>query len=63
MKRSILSISIPPKENPAVRELVERLPQWLRTDLSSADVIQRQRAQDALIGMIATITPSTNRDP
>lgn len=36
----------------AVRELVERLPQWLRADLSATDVAARKRAEDVLRAMI-----------
>jgi hypothetical protein len=36
----------------AVRELVERLPQWLRADLSAIDISARKRAEDVLLAMI-----------
>ena len=40
----------------SVRQMVERMPKWLRVDLSSADPMLRQRAEDALFAMIAAAT-------
>jgi hypothetical protein len=36
-----------------LNEMVKRLPQWLRSDLCSSDISLRDRAEDALIAMIA----------
>lgn len=35
-----------------IQHLIRKLPQWIRTDLSSNDVSLRDRAEDALYGMI-----------
>lgn len=36
----------------AIRQLLERLPQWLRTDLAAPDPALRQRAEESLAAMI-----------
>ncbi|MBY8825515.1 hypothetical protein [Sphingomonas colocasiae] len=35
-----------------LRELIAKMPQWLRTDLSSADPGLRERAEDTLHAML-----------
>jgi len=39
----------------AVREMVRRIPQWLRCDLNANDPMLRERAEDALAAMIAAL--------
>ena len=41
--------------NVAVREMVRRIPQWLRGDLNAIDPMLRERAEDALAAMIAAL--------
>ena len=41
--------------NVAVRDMVRRIPQWLRGDLSAIDPMLRERAEDALAAMIAAL--------
>lgn len=36
-----------------MQHLIRKLPQWIRTDLSSQDASLRERAEDALHGMIS----------
>jgi hypothetical protein len=36
-----------------IQLLIRKLPQWIRTDLSSHDASLRERAEDALYGMIS----------
>ena len=36
----------------ALRHMIERMPRWVRTDLSSADAGLRERAEDALLAML-----------
>lgn len=36
-----------------IRRTVERMPQWLRTELCATDLMLRERAEDALSAMIA----------
>jgi hypothetical protein len=36
-----------------IHHLIRKLPQWIRTDLSSRDPSLRARAEDALHGMIS----------
>ncbi len=42
----------------SIRHMVERIPQWLRADLSSTDPMLRGRAEDALFAMIVAATDS-----
>lgn len=35
-----------------IRQMLGRMPQWLRVDLSATDVMLRERAEDALSAMI-----------
>ena len=35
-----------------IQNLLRKLPRWIRTDLSSHDASLRERAEDALYGMI-----------
>jgi hypothetical protein len=45
-----------------IQHLIRKLPQWIRTDLSSHDASLRERAEDALHGMIiAAVKASGNR--
>ena len=39
----------------ALRDLVGRIPQWLRNDLNATDSMLRERAEDALVAMIAAL--------
>jgi len=43
----------------SVRQVVERMPQWLRIDLSSTDAMLRGRAEDALSAMIVAAIDTT----
>lgn len=43
----------------SVRQMVERMPQWLRADLSSTDALLRGRAEDALFAMIVAAIDAT----
>ncbi|WP_341713053.1 hypothetical protein [Erythrobacter sp.] len=38
-----------------ILEAVERIPDWLRRDLASRDEATRQRANETLAGMIASV--------
>lgn len=40
---------------PGLREMVRRIPQWLRGDLNATDPMLRERAEDALVAMIAAL--------
>lgn len=40
------------RDDASLRELVKRLPEWLRADLSSSDLQKRERAEDVLVAMI-----------
>ncbi|BCA62703.1 hypothetical protein HMP09_1937 [Sphingomonas sp. HMP9] len=42
-----------------VRQMLGRMPQWLRADLSSRDALLKERAEDALFAMIV----ATLREP
>ena len=47
----------------SIRKLIERMPQWLRVDLSARDAMVRGRAEDALFAMIdAAITATRTSD-
>jgi len=35
----------------SIRKLIERMPQWLRVDLSARDAMVRGRAEEALFAM------------
>ncbi|WP_176593489.1 hypothetical protein [Sphingobium sp. EM0848] len=37
----------------ALRDMVRRIPQWLRADLNAMDPMLRERAEDALVALIA----------
>lgn len=39
----------------AVRDMVRRIPRWLRCDLNASDPMLRERAEDALVAMIAAL--------
>ena len=39
-----------------LRELVRRLPAWLRADLSTTDAQRRERAEDALVAIILSLS-------
>lgn len=39
-----------------LRELVSRLPAWLRADLSTTDAQRRERAEDALVAIILSLS-------
>lgn len=46
-----------------IRQLIERMPQWVRADLSARDAMTRGRAEDALFAMIdAAITATRTSD-
>jgi hypothetical protein len=36
-----------------IQHLIRKLPRWIRTDLSSQDAALRERAEDALYGIIS----------
>lgn len=63
-----MSASSSPEERaPAgLRDMVRRLPEWLRTDLSSTDPQRRERAEETLVAMIDASAepkvPSRKRD-
>lgn len=44
----------------SIRQMVERMPQWLRADLSSTDSMLRGRAEDALSAMIIAAIDTAN---
>ncbi len=44
----------------SIRQMVERIPQWLRADLSSTDPMFRGRAEDALSAMIIAAIDTAN---
>lgn len=48
----------PPTEigDSSLREVISRLPAWLRADLSATDPQRRERAEDALVAMILSLT-------
>jgi hypothetical protein len=48
-----------------IRQLIERMPQWVRADLSARDAMVRGRAEDALFAMIdaAIIATKTSAAP
>ena len=47
----------------SIRQLIERMPQWVRADLSARDAMTRGRAEDALFAMIdAAIIATTTSD-
>lgn len=39
----------------SVRDMVQRIPRWLRGDLNANDLMLRERAEDALVAMIAAL--------
>lgn len=39
----------------ALRDLVKRIPQWVRDDLNATDPMLRERAEDTLVAMIAAL--------
>ncbi len=39
----------------AIRDMVRRIPRWLRGDLNASDAMLRERAEDALVAMIAAL--------
>lgn len=39
----------------ALRHMIEKIPRWVRTDLSSADTGLRERAEDALHAMLISL--------
>jgi guanyl-specific ribonuclease Sa len=49
------------QENPSksIRQMVKRMPQWLRVDLSSSDALLRGRAEGALSAMIVAAIDAT----
>jgi len=41
-----------------IAKAIEKLPQWLRHDLSSAEPALRERAQESLVAMIVAVIDS-----
>lgn len=39
----------------ALRDLVGRIPQWVRDDLNATDPMLRERAEDTLVAMITAL--------
>lgn len=39
----------------ALRDLIGRIPQWVRDDLNATDPMLRERAEDTLVAMIAAL--------
>ena len=39
----------------ALRDMVRRIPHWLRVDLNAIDPMVRERAEGALVAMIASL--------
>lgn len=48
-------------DSEAIHRLLQRLPQWLRTDLASADSLQRERAEEALLAMLMACLDTLDR--
>lgn len=46
-----------------VRQMLGRIPQWLRVDLSSSDALLRERAEDALSAMIVAALAEPDTGP
>ena len=43
------------QDTAALRDLVGRIPQWVRDDLTATDPMLRERAEDTLVAMIAAL--------
>jgi len=51
----MMMTTVEPGQATALRNLVGRIPQWVRNDLNATDLMLREQAEDALVAMIAAL--------